>query len=290
MPVRSFPPVAALVFAFGCGGSPPPDPAPPPPAQEPAPEGSEPIDWTSGLSEAEFIALHELTDRAADPLRGQSVTIDGTTGYLSLPEGATAPLPGVIVIHEWWGLNDHVRNWADRLAAEGYAALAVDLYGGATATTPDGAMELMRAVDDAAATSTLAAAHRFLVEGPRVRATHTAVIGWCFGGAWALRTAIAIPELDAAVMYYGRVVDDPEQLRAIEAPLLGIFANQDTSITPANVDAFERALTTAEVDHRILRYDADHAFANPSGARYARDPAEDAWRQVESFLAEHLRE
>ena len=248
------------------------------------------IDWTSGLSEAEFIALHELTDRAADPLRGESVTIGATTGYLSVPEGASAPLPAVIVVHEWWGLNDHIRNWADRLAAEGYAALAIDLYGGESATTPEQAMELMSAVDEEAAAATVQAAHAFLVEDARVRAPRTAVIGWCFGGAWALRAAVAIPELDAAVMYYGHVIDDPEQLRAIEAPLLGVFANRDTSITPANVDAFEQALATAEVDHRILRYDADHAFANPSGARYEREPAEDAWSHVEAFLAEHLRE
>jgi len=134
-----------------------------------------------------------------------------------LPEGATAPLPAVIVIHEWWGLNDHVRHWADRLAADGYAALAVDLYGGKVATTPDEAMAAMKSVDEAKAKakSMLAAAHRFLADDPRIDAKRRGVIGWCFGGAWSLQHAIAEADLDAAVIYYGRLSTEPAQLAKI---------------------------------------------------------------------------
>jgi carboxymethylenebutenolidase len=258
--------LAAAVLCAGCGGSTPA------------------VDWTGGLSEQEFIRLHELRPDDAPPPRGETVPL----GYLSLPPGG-GPAPGLIVIHEWWGLNDHIRHFADRLAAEGYAALAVDLYGGEVATDPERAMALMRAVDEAGARGRLVEAHRFLSEDPRVRAPRTGVIGWCFGGAMALQAALAIPELDAAVMYYGRVVDDPEALRAVRAPLLGLFANRDRSITRAHVDSFERALGEAGVDHRIVRYDADHAFANPSGPRYDRAAAEEAWDEARRFLAARLR-
>jgi len=282
--------VLSLPLLLARGGSPAePATASGPASTEPPPaEGSPTLDWAGGLTEQEFIALHELTDREAPPPRGEDIELAGTHAYLSLPPDAQAPVPGVVVIHEWWGLNEHIRHWADRLAAEGYAALAVDLYGGRVATEPDRAMELMQAVDDERALAILHAAHTFLEMDSRIEARRTAVVGWCFGGKWALRAAIAIDELDAAVMYYGHVVEDREQLRQIDASLLGIFGNRDTSITPAKVDAFEQALATAEVDHRILRYDADHAFANPSGARYDREAAEDAWTHVERFLEEHL--
>lgn len=243
--------------------------------------------WTGDVSEEEFVRLHRLTDREAPPPRGETVELDGSRAYLSLPEGEP-PHAAVLVIHEWWGLNDHIRHWTDRLAADGYAALAVDLYGGETADTPERAMELMRRVDPAAALEALRRAARFLDEDPRVRAPRRAVIGWCFGGGWALEAALSIEGWDAVVMYYGRPVTDPERLRSLDAPLLGIFGNEDDSIPPARVDEFEAALRDAGVTHRILRFDAPHAFANPSGDRYDQEAAGRAWEAVRAFLREHL--
>lgn len=193
------------------------------------------------------------------------------------------------MIHEWWGLNEHIRHWADRLAADGYAALAVDLYGGQVATTPDAAMNLMKSVDEAKARAVLAAAHRFMRDDPRIAAQRRGVIGWCFGGAWSLQHAIAEADLDAAVIYYGRLVTDPAALGKIHAPMLGVFADRDKGIPPAAVEAFAAAMAAAGKPIEIHHYDAEHAFANPSGAHYDTVAAADAWEHVRGFFAKHLR-
>ena len=244
---------------------------------------------TGILSEKEFAALHELTDAAAPPAKGIEIELAGSKAYLSLPEGAAAPMPGVIVIHEWWGLNDHIRHFTDRLAADGYAALAVDLYGGKVATTPEQAMATMKTVDEAKALEVLDAAHRFLAEDPRVKAPRRGVIGWCFGGGWSLQHAIAHADLDAAVIYYGRLETDPKVLAKIEAPVLGVFGNQDKGIPPEAVDAFAKAMKDAGESLELRRYDAPHAFANPSSENYDTKAAEEAWTEVRAFFAKHLR-
>ena len=245
---------------------------------------------TGAVSEEEFKALHTLRTDAAPARKGQEIELPGgAKAYLSLPQGAQGPLPGIIVIHEWWGLTEHVQHWTDRLAAEGYAALAVDLYGGKVGTNPDEALALVKAVDPEQATKTLLAAHAFLKSDPRIQAPRTGSIGWCFGGTWSLRTAMAVPELSAAVLYYGHPVTDAQQLSTIKAQVLGIFGTQDKSIPPETVRAFEKALEDAGVRSRILEYDADHAFANPSGGRYDERSAAAAWAETSAFLARTLK-
>ena len=284
--------LSALACARPASESTPAAASAPAPAAAPAPAPA-PAATTlpHGITEEEFKAMHELTSPAPAPPKGQMIDLPGTAtkAYLSLPEGATAPLPAVTVIHEWWGLNDNIKHWADRLAAEGYAAIAVDLYEGKVATTPDEAMAAMQAVDDAKAREVLLAAHRFLAEDARVKATKRGSIGWCFGGKQSLQLALAAPDLDACVIYYGFLETDPARLKAIKAPICGIFANKDQNITPADVDAFDRALTEAGVPHEIHRYDADHAFANPSGSRYDEPAAKDAWDKARTFLAAKLK-
>jgi carboxymethylenebutenolidase len=257
--------------------------------------------WTGVLDEEEFAALHELTGEKAPPRRGIDVRLrvsrdgdgeaaanDGPRAYLSLPK--SDPKAGIVVIHEWWGLNEHIEHWADRLAADGYAALAVDLYGGVVATDRDGAMQAMQGVDEDAALATLRAAHDFLRSDERVQAERTGVIGWCFGGGWSLRLAIAEPDLDAAVVYYGRLVNDEDTLRAIRAPVLGVFGDEDRGIPPEAVDAFAAGMARAGRPLTLCRYDAEHAFANPSSARYDAENAASAWANVRTFLREHLVE
>ena len=273
--------VSIALFFGACGR--PLEPAATPPARTQG--GSE---LTGAVDEDAFMALHALREDEAPPARGERIEIEGRGAYLSLPEG-DGPFPVVIVIHEWWGLNSHIQHWADRLAADGYAALAVDLYGGQVATESEGAMALMRAVDEAEATAALQAAAAFLGTHSRVDATKMASIGWCFGGGWSLRAALSIEGLDAAVMYYGHPITDPAQLATLRAPLLAIFGKEDESIPPATVDEFEAALSTAGANFETLRYDAPHAFANPSSARYAHDAAADAWEHVRAFFAQHLR-
>ena len=237
-----------------------------------------------------------MTDGADDlPVTAERVTyatVDGeaVTGYFARPEAGGDSLPGLIVIQEWWGLNENVEAMARRLAGEGYQALAVDLYGGEVAETPDGAMQLMQAAmeREAALTDNLRQAHAYLTEAgaPRV-----GTIGWCFGGMWSLRTALALPDaVDATVMYYGRPVTDAGQLGALTMPVLALFGGADESIPQSTVEAFDDALTQARVAHEVVVYPgAAHAFANPSGQAYDPEAAENAWDRTTSFFAAYLK-
>ena len=286
--------ILPLIIVLGCKAGSPTTTEPEPEATGDVPVAVGQASPLTGLvDEATFKALHQLTDAEAPPLHGETIPLAGGQAYLSLPPNrgtAGEPLPAVVVIHEWWGLNDHIRHWADRLADDGYAALAVDLYAGQAATAPEGAMSLMKQVDEAAALDTLAAAHELLATDPRVQASAQGVIGWCFGGGWSLRDAIAhADQLDAVVLYYGHPVTDPAGLATIDDPVLGVFANQDQAIPPATVDAFAAAMQEAGKSIEILRYDALHAFANPSNAKYDEAAAADAWAHVREFLATHLR-
>lgn len=237
---------------------------------------------TGPLTEEAFKAMHEAPTAGPAVRKGASIDLGGTRAYLSLPAGP-GPHPGIVVIHEWWGLNPNIEHWADRLASAGWAAIAVDLYG-KVATTPDEAMAIMKAVDETKAAATISAALELLASEPRIKAPKRAVIGWCFGGGWSLRTALAHPELDGAIMYYGQLELDPKKLAAIKARVLGVFGNRDKGIPPDRVNEFGASLAQANVDATIKRYDADHAFANPSNPKYDEVAASDAWSNVLAFL------
>lgn len=241
------------------------------------------------VDEETFKAMHELREDQPPALHGVEIDLAGGKAYLALPPGKTGPMPAVVVIHEWWGLNDHVKHWADRMAADGYAALAVDLYGGAVAKTPDEAMAAMKAVDATKAKAVLAAAHRFLRDDPRIKAPKRGVMGWCFGGAWSLQHAIAQSDLDAAVIYYGRLVEEPKELAKINAPLLGVFGDRDRGIPPEAVAKFAAAVKAAGKSIELHQYDAEHAFANPSNPKYDPVASADAWGHVRAFFDTHLR-
>jgi carboxymethylenebutenolidase len=228
----------------------------------------------------------------SDEVTGEQVTyatVNGTevTGYLAKPqEGENHP--GIIVIHEWWGLNDNIRMMTDKLAEEGYTALAVDLYYGKVADSPDSAQVYAGSVNQQEAISNLTQAYNYLSEQG---AKKVGTIGWCFGGGWSLQTALAHPEkIDATVIYYGRLVTDAQELKKLEMPVLGIFGGKDQGIPPKTVKEFESTLNEVGVANTIHIYeDAGHAFANPSGTRYVREAAEDAWQKTVAFLAEHLK-
>ncbi len=210
-------------------------------------------------------------------------------GYLAYPSGMTEPLPAIIMIHEWWGLNDNIRAMANRLAAEGYMVLAVDLYGGETATSAGAArVKMLEVVENSEqAKENLRQAVGFLnIAG----APAIASLGWCFGGGWSLNSAMLFPEeLDATVIYYGQVTNDDEKLRVLDSPLLGFFGGADRGISVDSVNAFEAALLRLRKDHEIHIYpNVGHAFANPTGNNYNRDAAEDAWNRTLEFLARNL--
>ncbi|MTI88837.1 MAG: dienelactone hydrolase family protein [Balneolaceae bacterium] len=229
------------------------------------------------------------------PVDTQSVVyakIDGkqVNGYLAQPEGAPGDAPGIIVIHEWWGLNDNVKMMTRRIAAEGYTALAVDLYKGQVAESPEDARTYMSGVMDdmSASTENLKAAYQYLDE--QHKASKVGTIGWCFGGGMSLTAALTLPaKIDLAVIYYGRLVTDKDQLRLLEMPVIGFFGGADQGIPVATVKEFETALDSAGVENEIYIYkNAGHAFANPSGNNYQKAAAEDAWYKTVEFLDYYL--
>jgi carboxymethylenebutenolidase len=242
------------------------------------------------------VATEVATTEPAQPVTAEPVdyaTLDGetVTGYFAQPEAAEEPLPGLIAIHEWWGLNDNIRAMTRRLAGEGYAVLAVDLYGGETAQSPDNARQLMQQAmqNPEVAQANLKQAYEYLNRDRN--APKIGSIGWCFGGGWSLRTALMYPEqLDAAVIYYGQLVTDRNQLEPLEMPILGIFGGQDQAIPVESVREFESVLDSLGKTVEIHVYEeAGHAFANPSGDRYVPEAAADAWEETTGFLREYLK-
>ena len=240
-------------------------------------------------------ATQAALQEPAQPVSAEEVTYGEAggkplRGYLARPKSAPGALPGLIVIHEWWGLNDNIRAMTRRLAGEGYRALAVDLYGGEKADNPDAAMKLVNATmqNRAAAEDNLRRAVAYLERNgtPKI-----GVIGWCFGGGFSLSTALLVPEkINATVIYYGHLETDPAKLATIKSPILGLFGADDKSIPVASVQEFENALKKLGKPVEIKIYDgAGHAFANPSGGNYRPEAAKDAWQRTTSFFARHLQ-
>jgi carboxymethylenebutenolidase len=240
-------------------------------------------------------ATPAATAEPAQPVTAEEVSygeVGGkpVRGYLARPKNAKGKLPGLIVIHEWWGLNDNIRSMTRRLAGEGYQALAVDLYGGTVADNPDAAMKQVNAVmqNRGAAEENLRRAAAYL-EGKG--AGKLGVIGWCFGGGWSLATAQMMPDkIDATVIYYGRIETDKAKLAPLKSPVLGIFGAKDQGIPVESVKAFEAALKELGKPAEIHVYEgADHAFANASGGNYNAEAAADAWKRTTAFLKKHLQ-
>lgn len=231
--------------------------------------------------------------RVADPvgLKGQAVSATvgdvKLAGYVSKPDGA-GPFPTVIMLHEWWGLNTYIKQQADALAKEGYAVFAPDLYDGKIATDPKTAGQYMNEVDQAKAVKTLKASYEWVRSQAFSKGKKIGSVGWCMGGGYSLQLALNEPT-DAVVMYYGMVEKDPAVLKKLKGPLLGIFADRDGWITPALVKDFETALKATPVKHEFHRYDADHAFANPSNPNYKSEMASDAWNKTLAFFKANLQ-
>jgi carboxymethylenebutenolidase len=199
---------------------------------------------------------------------GKSVSYksgDETVQALLYAPAGKGPFPGLIVIHEYWGLNDWVKEQASKLADQGYEALAIDLYRGKVATTPDLAHELMRGVPDDRAKRDLHAAFEFLQSQPNLKKNRIGAIGWCMGGGYALDVALEEPALAAAVINYGHLATDADSIKKINAPILGLFGGQDQGITPDDVHKFEAAMKQQGKKIEIKIYDdAGHAFENPN--------------------------
>ena len=238
-----------------------------------------------------IVLLLAITSFAADSKSVSYKSGDETVqGMLYTPAGK-GPFPALIVIHEWWGLNDWVKDQASKLADEGYVTLALDLYRGKVATTPDVAHEIMRGVPEDRAKRDLNAAFDFLAAQPNVRKDRIGAIGWCMGGGYSLDVALLQPTLAADVINYGHLATDVDALKKINAPILGLFGAQDHGITSDDVKKFGATLNQLGKKIEIKIYDdAGHAFENPNNKDgYRAADAADAWKRTTAFLAENLK-
>ena len=209
-------------------------------------------------------------------------------GYVARP---ARPGPGVVVIQEWWGLVPHIEQLADRLAREGFVALAPDLYHGKQATSPDEAGKLMMSMHIDQAARDLAGAIDYLRTQPGVIGSKVGTIGFCMGGALSLFAACSNPEVGAAVVFYGGHPNVKPDLASLEAPLLGIYAGRDTFVSPAVVAELDRQLTALGKRHEFHTYpDAQHAFFNDERPQVHDAAASaDAWSKTLDFLRQELK-
>lgn len=249
-----------------------------------------PLHFSSAWPVLAALALAVTALHAQNP-REVSFPSGSETGHGLLYEPAgPGPHPGLIVIHEWWGLNDWIKEQAQHFASEGYVALAVDLYRGQVATDPDTAHQLSRGLPQDRGVRDLTSAAAFLARQKNVDPRRIGAIGWCMGGGYAALLAVADPNLKAVSINYGSLPTDRAALGKIHAAVLGNFGGQDRGITPADVHAFEAAMRSLGKSLDVKIYpDAGHAFENPNNKNgYRPRDAQDAQARSTHFLAEHL--
>jgi len=252
--------------------------------------------------------LKSNSKNPSTPLENRTVNYFGNaSGYLVYPVSSSSvsiknntttannhTLPAVVMIHENKGLNENIKKMANLLAKEGYVVLAVDLFNGEVTTDQKRASELSQAIrnNPESAITNLKSAVKYLASLPNVNPEKIASLGWCFGGQQSLQLALNSEDhsLAATVIYYGRLVTEPETLSKIKWPVLGIFGEQDESIPVPTVEQFEEALTKNGITNEIYIYKGvGHAFANPSGENYAPNETQGAWHKTISFLNKYLK-
>jgi len=243
----------------------------------------------AGLPLAMVLADPKLARAQARKLETVTIAAPGgnkISAALAKPKAATAP--AVLLVHEWWGLNDQIKAVAAEFANQGYLALAIDLYGGKAAADGDsnGAKALMQTVTAESGEATTGAWIDWLRANKSI-AGKLGTVGWCFGGGWSLNASIVRP-VEATVIYYGRVNRKAEDLAKLKGPVLGHFALKDQNINKPMVEGFEAEMKKAGKTFTTHWYDAEHAFANPTGARYNEPDAKLAWERTTAFFTKHL--
>lgn len=280
---------AAALLAAACSNSTSPAAKPASAASAPQPKPAEPAhESKTGSPAAEAPPKAPLLEQEVAYGEAQKRNL---VGFLAMPGDAAEPLPGLIVIHEWWGLNDNIKAMTRKLASEGYVALAVDLYNGAKADTPEKAQPLMAAVvgDQEAARSNLKQAYDYLDKyalAPRIGS-----VGWSLGGGWSLQTALMLPDhLRAMVMYYGPITGSQSELSTLQMPVLGFFAGLDESVPVRDVLLFRSTLLKLGKPAEIIIYPkAQSGFANPDRGAYDEQATAESWQKTLAFLAENLK-
>jgi carboxymethylenebutenolidase len=245
------------------------------------------------LFAALLLLLQPLLGFAQAPA-GREVTFeaDGQPVHALLYEPAGhGKHPAIVVIHEWWGLNDWIKQQAADLASQGYVALAVDLYRGKVATDAETAHELMRGLPQDRGVADLLAATKYLASQPNVETKRIGAVGWCMGGGYAAQLAVSDPSLKAVAINYGSLPTDKAALDKIHAAVLGNFGALDRGITPEDVHAFENTMKSLGKPVNVKIYpDAGHAFENPNNqGGYKPEDAKDAQERMTAFFASELK-
>ena len=252
-------------------------------------EAADSSDMAQFANDEKFKDAHETPAELKFEGIGQMIEFDAPDGKKGSAYALMAKEPAnnyLFVIHEWWGLNDHIKAEAERLY--GYLGntnvMALDLYDGKVATDPDKAGEFMQSIKEERAKAIIQGALNKAGKDARI-----ATIGWCFGGGWSLKSSIMAGDQGVAcVMYYGMPVQDAKALAPLKAPILGIFARQDEWITPEVAQKFENLAKATGKEIETQLYDANHAFANPSQPAYNEEAAQQANQEAWSFLKAHL--
>ncbi len=246
------------------------------------------------LEEADATATEMPMAEAPEGLITETVEYldqDGETltGYLARPDSGES-LPAIIVLQEWWGINDHIKDVTNRFAQQGYIALAPDLYKGQVATEPDEARKLVMELDMPEAVSEIQQAVSYLLEQEYVTGDNVGIVGFCMGGGLALRTSLADERLGATVVFYGSPLT-PEEASGVNSPLLGHFGDQDGGIPVDAVRTMEAALDEAGITNEIYVYEnAQHAFFNDTRAgSYNAEASAEAWERTLAWFAEYLQ-
>ena len=236
-----------------------------------------------------FAAMH-LSPMVVNPenLLGKMMSFDAADGKQANAYFIAAKKKSnkyLIVIQEWWGLNDNVKMESDKYYTDlgDVNVIAVDMYDGKVAATPDSAMKLMRGADMGRMTAIIQGAIKYAGSKASIYS-----VGWCFGGMWSLQTAIlAGPQAKGSVMYYGRPETNMDKLKSIQCDIIGFFGNLDQSPSPAMVNDFEKNMKEAGKNLAVNRYEAGHGFANPSNPSYNAAAKEDAYTKAIAFFKAH---
>jgi carboxymethylenebutenolidase len=221
--------------------------------------------------------MAEYKDAAGQPLMS----------YLARPQDES-PKPAVVVIQEWWGLNDHIKDVANRFAQEGFVALAPDLYHGVVTTEPDEARKMVMDLDMAAAVKEIQSGIDFLLGQEYVAGEKVGVVGFCMGGGLALQTALTEDNLGAAIAFYGRPLE-AGQAAQVKAPIMGLYGATDQGIPVDAVNQMDKSLDNAGIENEIKIYDgAGHAFFNDTAQSYNEAAAKDAWPRTLEWFRKHV--
>lgn len=246
-------------------------------------------DMAKFTKDEEFKAAHEEPEKLDFNGKGKMITFetaDGKPGSAYAIINDLSSKKALLVIHEWWGLNDHIKQEADRLFGEleGVNVMALDMYDGKVADNRDDAAKFMQGVNEDRLNTIIKGAMSYLGEDTKI-----GTIGWCFGGGWSLKASILAEDQGAGcVIYYGMPVSEPAKLAPLKADVLGLFAEKDGWITPEVVNKFTDVMKAVGKEVETKQFDAEHAFANPSSPRYKEEAAQEANAMALEFLKGRL--